>query len=100
MIDKKTKLIIRSIIAVLLVGAITFSVLFFINLVREEKIYWITHFGACIILIFVSGIAFLLPVLNQTKYVGDGKGDSLMLIVGILLFLTALLSIGISYMNN
>ena len=97
MLGKKEKLIIRTIIAVLLVIAITFSVITFIYLQKPEVPYWINHFGFALILFPISGIALLLPMLNQSKFVGDGKGDSLMIIVAILLFLSAILSIVLSY---
>jgi hypothetical protein len=98
MLGKKEKLIIKIIIAVLLAIAVTFSVIVFIYIQRTDVPYWINHFGFALILIPISGIAMLLPMLNQSKYVGDGKGDSLMVIVSILLFLSALLSIGLSYL--
>ncbi len=98
MLGKKEKLIIKIIIAVLLAIAVTFTVIVFIYIQRTDVPYWINHFGFALILIPISGIAMLLPMLNQSKYVGDGKGDSLMVIVSILLFLSALLSIGLSYL--
>ena len=98
MLGKKEKLVIKIIIAVLLAIAVTFSVIVFIYIQRTDVPYWINHFGFALILIPISGIAMLLPMLNQSKYVGDGKGDSLMVIVSILLFLSALLSIGLSYL--
>ncbi|MBR6071314.1 MAG: hypothetical protein IKP77_00595 [Acholeplasmatales bacterium] len=97
MLGKKEKFIIRIIIATLLVLAIGFSIVVFIYVNKDEVPYWINHFGFAIILTFISGIAFLLPMLNQSKYVGDSHGDSLMIIVGILLFLSGLLSILFSY---
>ena len=97
MLGKKEKLIIKIILAVLLTIAITFTVLVFIYLQQPEVPYWINHFGFFLILTPVSGIALLLPMLNQSRYSGDGKGDSLMLIVAILLFLSGLVSIGLSY---
>ncbi len=98
MLGKKEKLIIRIVIAVLLAIAVTFSVITFIYLQQPQVPYWINHFGFALILFPISGIAMLLPMLNQSKYVGDSRGDSLMLIVAILLFLSACLSIGLSYL--
>ncbi len=100
MLNNKEKLIVKAIIAVLLAIAIGFSIVVFIYVNKTEVPYWINHFGFAIILVNVAGIAFLLPMLNQSKYVGDGKGDSLMVIVGILLFLSAILSIVFSYVIN
>lgn len=97
MLSKKEKLVIRSIIAVLLALAIAFSIVVFIFVNKSEVPYWINHFGFAIILTLIAGIAFLLPMLNQSKYVGDNHGDSLMVIVGILLLLSGLLSILFSY---
>ncbi len=97
MMGKKEKLIIRIIIGVLLAIAITFSVITFIYMQQKEVPYWINHFGFALILFPISGIAMLLPMLNHTKYVGDSHGDSLMVIVSILLFLSGILSIVLSY---
>ncbi len=97
MLGKKEKLVIRIIIAALLAVAITFSVITFIYMQQPEVPYWINHFGFALILFPISGIALLLPMLNQSKFVGDGKGDSLMVIVAILLFLSGILSIVLSY---
>ena len=98
MLGNKEKLIIKIIIAILLAITITFSVIVFIYIQKPEVPYWINHFGFALVLIPISAIAMLLPMLNQSRYVGDGKGDSLMVIVSILLFLSALLSIGLSYL--
>ena len=97
MLGKKEKLIIRVIIAVLLGLAIGFSVVVMIYVNKAEVPYWINHFGFAIILFLIAGIAFLLPTLNQSRYVGDSHGESLMIIVSILLVLAALLSILFSY---
>ena len=100
MLGNKEKLIIKILIGVFLTIGITFGVIVMIYIFQKDQPvpYWINHFGFAIILFSISPIAFMLPMLNQSKYVGDGKGDSLMLIVSILLFLCGLLSIGISYL--
>ncbi len=98
MFNKKEKLIIKIAIGVLLAIAIGLGIVVLLYKINGwEENYFIKHFIFAIILIMISGIAFLLPMLNQSRFSGDGKGDSLMLLVGILLFLTAILGIILSY---
>ena len=98
MFNNKEKLIIKIVIGILLAIAIGLGVVVLIYKMNEwDEPYFIKHFIFAIILLMISGIAFLLPMLNQSKFSGDGKGDSLMLVVGILLFLTAILSVILSY---
>lgn len=56
------------------------------------------HFCAMICLFIVGVIALLLPMVGTTKY-GDGKGDSMMIVVGFLLMLCAIISVIYSFLG-
>ena len=51
-----------------------------------------------ICLFIVGVIALLLPMVGTTKY-GDGKGDSMMIVVGFLLMLCAIISVIYSFLG-
>ena len=99
MLDKRTKLIFRIVILILFLStlAIGGTMLGFV-FSKTDMPYFFQHFGLAICLFFIGIIAFMLPMLNQTKYSGDSK-DSMMLVVAVLLILSAILSIVISYIN-
>ena len=99
MLDPKTKSIFRIVILILFLStlAIGGTMLGFV-FSGAEMPYFFQHFGLAICLFLIGIIAFMLPMLNQTKYTGDSK-DSMMLVVAVLLILSAILSIIISYIN-
>ncbi len=55
------------------------------------------HFLIPLVLILIGLEAICLPSLNNAKYTGESKGDSLMYGVGFLLFLCGLISIIYSF---
>ena len=66
--------------------------------VLEQSNYFLEHFASALIMLAIGGCAILMPMLNSTKMTGENKGDNMMLVVGVLLFICSLVSIIISYM--
>lgn len=98
--DKKKALnlkIVMGIAAGIIVGLLIY---YLIELYVIGKLsYFTTHFTIAVCLFCIGIIALLLPKINQRKFSGEGKGDSMMIVVGFLLILCSLISIMISYLG-
>ena len=98
--DKKKVLILKIIMSILAAISIALIILYLIELyVLENVSYFTQHFTTFICLFCVGIIALFLPSINKRKYGGDNKGDSMMLVVGILLIICSFISILVSYMG-
>ena len=93
--EQKIKIALSILAGLTLVLVLYYGVYYFI---LEQSNYFIDHFVSSIIMILIGGCAILLPTLNGQKLTGENKGDNMMLVVGVLLFICALVSIIISYM--
>ena len=80
-------------ISVILVAYYAIDVFF----IGNPENYFQKHFLLAIVLGLIGIEAICLPALNGVKFSGEAKGDSLMFIVGILLFLCGLISIIYSF---
>ena len=98
--DKKSIIIIKIIITIMvLISLVTIGIYIVEAYVLNSVSYFTQHFTMFICLFCVGIIALMLPNVNQKKLSGDNKGDSLMLVVGVLLILCSFVSIIISYVQ-
>lgn len=100
MLSKKTRLILKIVIAVMMAIATTIGVfiMYYIFADKENFPYFLNHFGLAIVLTCIAVIAFILPLLGRKKY-GDDSRDGVMIIAAGLLVLLGLLSIIMSYIG-
>lgn len=101
MLSKKDKLALKCIIGTLAIASIALIVYYVIDsmVVTPDQIsYFNQHFSIMVCLILVGIIALLLPMAGKQKF-GDGKGDSMMVVVGFLLMLCGIISVIYSYLN-
>ncbi len=98
--DKKKNFILKLIMGILATVSVGLIVLYLVELYALEQVsYFTTHFTTFICLFCIGIIALLLPTLNKKKFSGESKGDSMMLVVGILLIICSFISIMVSYMG-
>lgn len=93
-VSKKIKIIFYFIIFIILSLGVYYLIEVFSG---GEPSYFTQHFLGAIALVCTGIVALLMPLVTTSKLSGSTQGDSLMLIVGILLILCGLLSIVISY---
>ncbi len=98
MLDKKTKLIYKTIIAVSALTAFGFAVAIAVFLFSGTKIPdFFDKWGVFFILIFMGISVFFMMQGSQTKYQGGDSRDQFMLVVLVLLVLSAILSVIMAY---
>ena len=88
----------RIIIVIAFIFVVTCTILYFMEVGKEEKSYFSMHFAIPIILFFVGVIAIMLCTLSKKSMTGESKGDTMMIGVGLLLFLCSILSLIFSYL--
>ena len=66
----------------------------------KEVSYFSEHFAIPVIFTIVGILAFLLPIANKENIKTDDKGDKMMPVISILLFLCAIFSCIMSFMNK
>ena len=98
--DKQTAFTIRFIIGLMALVTLGLGIYYFMDTSDASISYFTEHFLSAVALFCIGVIALLLPVLNGTKLSGTNQGDSLMIVVGILLMLCAILSIIMSYSST
>ena len=103
MISDKTKQLLKILLIVFMALIVAIVTELFIEIfafkMRDssyELTFWASHFSIGVALFFVSGVAFIMPLLAKTKFSDDSR-DSLMLIVSILLFVSGLVAIIYSF---
>ena len=98
--NKKKELILKIIMSVLMVILLLNVAFYFIdvNLLNGQN-YYTKHFLMAVSLFFLGIIALMMPMglKNKNRFSGDGKGDSLIIVVGFLLIACALISIIYSF---
>ncbi|MDE6407501.1 MAG: hypothetical protein K2K48_04575 [Anaeroplasmataceae bacterium] len=87
----------RIIIVIAFIFVVTCTILYFMEVGQPEKSYFSKHFALPIILFFVGVIAIMLSILSKKSMSGENKGDTMMIGVGVLLFLCAILTLIFSY---
>ncbi len=98
--NKKGIFLAFRIIVYLAVGIVVgLAILYFIESTNQQMSFFSLHFAIPIILAMIGVIAILLPKLTKKSYSGDTKGDSFMTLVGILLLLCAIMSLGLSFLQ-
>ncbi len=101
MFSKKDKLVLKCIIGTLAIASIALIVYYVLDsmIINADSIsYFNQHFNIMLCLFLVGIIALLLPMAGKQKF-GDGKGDSMMIVVGFLLMLCGIISVIYSYLN-
>ena len=100
LISKKTKLIIKIIIEVLMLISVVVGGLFLYNAATSDsQPYFLDHFGMFVSLTCVGIIALLLPYVTNSRWTGNGK-DSIMILVGFALIICGIIAIIYSYMMS
>lgn len=100
LINNKTELYIRilMIISIIFLLAVSFYYAFFFFIIEESN-YFLVHFASMIMMVLVGVISILMVQLNKTRISGDNKDDKIMIVVGVLLIISGLLSLIISYIS-
>ncbi len=100
MLTNEQKKVIKIIIMVCTFIALAVGVEYIIEYFMEgsghQISFFANHFTLGIILILIGIIAFLLPFTTRNRF-GDGRGDNMMLIVGVLLVLSGIIAIPLSF---
>lgn len=97
---KGTFLAFRIIVYVAVAVVVGLAVLYFIESTNQTMSFFSLHFAVPIILAMIGIIAILLPKLTKKSYSGDTKGDNFMTLVGVLLILCAVMSLGLSFIQQ
>lgn len=90
----------RIIVYVAVAVVVGLAVLYFIESTNQTMSFFSLHFAVPIILAMIGIIAILLPKLTKKSYSGDTKGDNFMTLVGVLLILCAVMSLGLSFIQQ
>lgn len=101
MLNKKEKLIIKIIIGIMAIISIALVVYYVLDLYAitpNELNYYNQHFAFLVCLSLIGVIAILLPMISQQKF-SEGKGDSMMIVVGFLLILCGIIAVVWSYIS-
>ena len=93
---KVFKLIILIAAGIALACGIEYMVEFFIVSDKSQFSFFASHLALGLALMFMGVVAFFLPFTTRTRF-GHSKGDNMMLIVGILLVLSGIITIGLSF---
>lgn len=96
--SNRTRFILKIALAVSTLVAAGFALYLVVCMFSNVENYFTKHFGLALVLLFVSVIAFTLPILTKKKYQDDSK-DKVMFVVGVLLVLFAILTVVLSYVN-
>ena len=70
---------------------------YFTKETSNQMSFFANHLSLGIVLILVGIIAFLLPFTTRTRF-GEGKGDNMILVVGILLILCGIITIPLTFL--
>ena len=62
--------------------------------------YFSQHFAISVIFVIIGILAFLLPMVNKENVRTDDKGDKMMPIIGVMLFICAIFSCLMSFMTK
>ncbi len=96
--SNRTRFILKIALAVSTLVAAGLALYLVVCMFAGIENYFTKHFGLALVLLFVSVIAFTLPILTKKKYQDDSK-DKVMFVVGVLLVLFAILTVVLSYVN-
>lgn len=96
--SNRTRFILKIALAVSTLVAAGLALYLVVCMFSNVENYFTKHFGLALVLLFVSVIAFTLPILTKKKYQDDSK-DKVMFVVGVLLVLFAILTVVLSYVN-
>ena len=70
---------------------------YFTKETTNQMSFFANHLALGFVLIVIGFIAFLLPFTTRTRF-GEGKGDNMILVVGILLVLCGILAIPLTFL--
>ena len=87
-------------ISTVIVLAITGLYLYEIFFNSGNISFFSEHFAISVIFIVIGVLAFLLPMVNKENIKTDDKGDKMMPIIGIMLFICAIFSCLMSFMTK
>lgn len=96
--SNRTRFILKIALAVSTLVAAGLALYLVVCMFAGIENYFTKHFGLALVLLFVSVIAFTLPILTKKKYQDDSK-DKVMFVVGVLLVLFSILTVVLSYVN-
>ena len=67
------------------------------SFVVGELSFFTTHFLIGIVLAIIGCFAIYMTTVSQKSYSGDDRGDKMMFVIGLILFLCAIISILVSF---
>lgn len=67
------------------------------SFVVGELSFFTSHFLIGIVLAIIGCFAIYMPTVSQKSYSGDDRGDKMMFVIGLILFLCAIISIIVSF---
>ena len=88
------------VIAALIVLGITGLYLYELFFRPDNISFFSKHFAISVIFVVIGVLAFLLPMVNKENLKTDDKGDKMMPIIGIMLFICAVFSCLMSFMTK
>lgn len=97
--NKKMLLVFRIVIVVSFIFVVTSSIIYFMEIGKENKSYFSSHFALPVILFLVGVIAIMVSTMSKQNLSGESKGDNIMVGVGFLLFLCSILTLIFSYVQ-
>lgn len=91
----KVVIIVATIIIICVTGVYLYEIF-----TEKEVSFFSKHFALPIVFMVVGILAFLLPMANKENLRTDDRGDKMMPIIGILLFICAIFSCLMSFMTK
>lgn len=67
------------------------------SFVLEKLSFFTKHFLIGIVLLIIGCYAVYLPKVSQKSFAGDDKGDKMVFYIGLLLFLSAIITVLVSF---
>ena len=100
--DSKLIKVVKVVIAIssIIILGITCLYLYELFITPDNISYFSKHFAMSVIFVIIGILAFLLPMANKENIKTDDKGDKMMPIIGIMLFICAIFSCIMSFMTK
>ena len=100
--DSNLVKIVKVVIAIstVIILAITGLYLYETFFTPDNISFFSKHFAISVIFIVIGVLAFLLPMVNKENIKTDDKGDNMMPIIGVMLFICAIFSCLMSFMTK
>lgn len=92
-------LVFKVIVVISFLTIVTSTVIYFVESSKGEMSFFSKHFAVGLDLFLIGIMAILMPKLAAKSLQGENKGDKMMGVVGLLLFLFAILTVVFSFVK-